>query len=148
MHHFLETIQAVFKIAPKKRFEVFELFLSFLLYNLVNLLPPIATAGIIAVVTQGSNFHAIWFYVILFLLFYIIEYTILAWKYHTYVTLAHYYYNTAQQKLFDHIINNISITERISRGRITDTCSEDVSYLIHTVNSDYEIGRASCRERV
>lgn len=135
MRHFLETIQTVFEIAPKKRFEVFELFLSFMLYNLVSLLPPIATAGIIAVVTQGSNFHAIWFYVILFLLFYIIEYAILAWKYYIFVTLSHYYYNTIQQKLFDHIINNISITERISRGRITDTCSEDVSYLIQVVNS-------------
>ena len=135
MRHFLETIQTVFEIAPKKRFEVFELFLSFMLYNLVSLLPPIATAGIIAVVTQGSNFHAIWFYVILFLLFYIIEYAILAWKYYVFVTLSHYYYNTTQQKLFDHIINNISITERISRGRITDTCSEDVSYLIQVVNS-------------
>ena len=81
MKHFLETIQSVFEIAPKKRFEVFELFLSFMLYNLVSLLPPIATAGIISVITQGSNFHAIWFYVILFLLFYIIEYTLLAWKY-------------------------------------------------------------------
>lgn len=135
MRHFLETVQIVFEIAPKKRFEVFELFLSFMLYNLVSLLPPIATAGIIAVITQGSNFHAIWFYVILFLLFYIIEYTILGWKYYIYVTLSHYYYGTVQQKLFDHIISNISITEKISRGRITDTCKEDVSYLIQTVNS-------------
>ena len=135
MHHFFDTLKIVFEIAPKKRFEVFELFLSIMLYNLIGLLPPIATAGIIAVITQGSNFHAIWFYVILFLLFYIIRYTVLAWKYHTYVTLSHYYYSTSQQKLFDHIINNISIIERISRGRITDTCSEDVSYLIHTVNS-------------
>ena len=135
MQHFLETIQSVFEIAPKKRFEVFELFLSFMLYNLVSLLPPIATAGIIAVITQGSNFHAIWFYVILFLLFYIIEYTLLAWKYYIYVTLSHYYYNTVQQKLFDHVINNISITEKISRGRITDTFNEDISYLIQTINS-------------
>jgi len=91
--------------------------------------------GIIAVITQGSNFHAIWFYVILFLLFYIIEYTLLAWKYYIYVTLSHYYYNTVQQKLFDHVINNISITEKISRGRITDTFNEDISYLIQTINS-------------
>ena len=38
MQHFLKTIQSVFEIAPKKRFEVFELFLSFMLYNLVSLL--------------------------------------------------------------------------------------------------------------
>ena len=72
MHHFFDTLRIVFEIAPKKRFEVFELFLSIMLYNLIGLLPPIATAGIIAVITQGSGS-------MLFFSFFFILFDILSW---------------------------------------------------------------------
>ena len=63
------------RIAPGRRLQVFQLILSYTISNIIKLLPPLATAGIISVVTRASNFNAIWFYVILFILFTILYYS-------------------------------------------------------------------------
>lgn len=72
------------------------MFVSCCLYNLSNLLPPIATAGIIAAITN-NNFNGIWYYVLLYLVFYTIYFSMLNWNYYTYTVLANYYHLEVQK---------------------------------------------------
>ncbi len=127
-------LREIYALAPGKKFQVIGLFVSDMLYNLATLLPPVATSGIIAVLTDRGDFSFIWFYVILYIVFYFFQFAFLEWNYHIYVDLAHHYYNTVQQKLFDHIAENDGILEKIGKGKITDTCSEDVSYIVLAVD--------------
>ena len=62
---YINVFKTVMRIAPGRRLQVFQLIISYTISNIIKLLPPIATAGIISVVTRASNFNAIWFYVIL-----------------------------------------------------------------------------------
>ena len=135
MHNHFEVIRQIISLAPGKKFEIVQMFISNMLYNLASLLPPLATSGIIAVLTDHGEFRAIWFYVILYLLFYVLQFASLSWNYHVYVKLSHHYYSIVQQELFEHIANNDSILEKISKGKITDTCSEDVSYIVYAVDA-------------
>lgn len=137
MKRYFNTVKTLLKIANGKFFVVVQMFVSCGLYNLSNLLPPIATAGIIAAITN-NNFNGIWYYVILYLLFYILYFTMLNWNYYTYTVLANYYHLEVQKKLFDHVVNNDSIFNKISKGKIVDTTSDDVRYLVDILNAASE----------
>ena len=132
---YINVFKTVMRIAPGRRLQVFQLILSYTISNIIKLLPPLATAGIISVVTRASNFNAIWFYVILFILFTILYYSVNSWSYYLETGLVRYYYSTTQHLLFNHIAKNPLILESISKGRITDTFTEDVSYMYSTVRS-------------
>ena len=132
--HYTSTIRTIFSIANGKPFSVAQLFISQGLYSLTSLLPPLATAGIIGVITN-NNFKGIWFYVVLYLVFYIVNYATLYWNYRMYTKLAEYYHFTIQQKLFAHIINNDSIFNHISQAEITETCADDIRYPIDAIDS-------------
>ena len=69
MKRYISTVRTLFSIASDKLLAIICMFISCSLYNLSSLLPPVATSGIIAVVTQG-NFSGIWYYVLLYLVFY------------------------------------------------------------------------------
>ena len=71
MRRYFDTVRTLIKIANDKFIVVIQMFVSCCLYNLSSLLPPIATAGIIAVITE-NNFNGIWYYVLLYLIFYIL----------------------------------------------------------------------------
>ena len=134
MHNHFEILGEIYSLAPGKKLQIISLFVSDMLYNLATLLPPIATSGIIAVLTDRGSFTAIWFYVVLYLVFYFFQFAFLEWNYRVYVDLSHHYYNTVQQELFEHIAENDGILEKIGKGKITDTCSEDVSYIVYAVD--------------
>lgn len=136
MKRYIDTVRTLFSIANDRKVSVAQLFISAMLRDLVNLFPPTATAGIIAIVTNDAkNFNSIWFYVILYLIFYITYFCFTAWNFHAYTTLAHYYRHAVQQQLFEHVVSNATIFDQISKGRITDTCSEDVGYLVDILDS-------------
>ncbi len=137
MKRYFETVKTLLKIANGKFFVVVQMFVSCCLYNLSNLLPPIATSGIIAVISN-NDFNGIWYYVLLYLLFYVIYFSMLNWNYHTYTTLANYYHLEVQKKLFEHIANNDSIFSKISKGKIVDTTSDDIRYLVDVVDAASE----------
>ena len=139
MRNHFDILGDIYSLAPGKKFQIIGLFISDMLYNIATLLPPIATSGIIAVLTDKGEFTAIWFYVVLYLVFYFFQFAFLEWNYHLYVDLSHHYYNVVQQELFDHIAENDGILEKIRKGKITDTCSEDVSYIVYAVDqaADY-----------
>ncbi len=137
MKRYFDTVRTLTKIADDKFSVVIQMFVSCCLYNLASLLPPIATSGIIAVITN-NNFNGIWYYVLLYMLFYVIYFSMLNWNYHTYTTLANYYHLEVQKKLFDHVSNNDSIFNKISKGKIVDTTSDDIRYLVDVMNAASE----------
>lgn len=134
MRNHFDLLGEIYSLAPGKKIQVINLFISDMLYNLATLLPPIATSGIIAVLTERGSFTSIWFYVVLYLVFYFFQFAFLEWNYHIYVDLSHHYYSTVQQELFEHIVENDGILEKIGKGKITDTCSEDISYIVCSVD--------------
>ena len=70
MRRYIDSVKKLFEIAKGKRFVVIQMFISCGLYNLCTLLPPVATSGIIAVISDG-NFKGIWVYVLMYIVFYV-----------------------------------------------------------------------------
>lgn len=134
MKRYINTIRTLLSIANDRPFYVVQLFISQGLYSLTALLPPLATAGIISVVTD-NNFGGIWYYVVLYMVFFVMNYATLYWNCRIYTALAEYYHFAIQQKLFAHIINHDSIFNNISQGEITDTCTDDIRYPIDALDS-------------
>lgn len=134
MKRYFDTFKTLLKIANKKTFVIVQMFISFGLYNISSLLPPIATSGIIAMVTS-NNFNGIWIYVILYLVFYVMYFSTLHWNYYTYTVLANYYHLEVQKMLFEKVAYNDAIFEKVSRGKIVDTCSDDIRYLVDVIDS-------------
>lgn len=128
-----KIIRDLFAIIPGKRFYVVQQYISTILSQLIILLPPIATAGIIAVITE-KNFNAIWYYVFLYCIFYLLYFATLAWDMYTYRVLDNYYHNTVQQLLIQHVAENDSIFDEISQGHLSDSISEDVRWLVDAVD--------------
>lgn len=137
MRRYFDTVKTLMKIANDKFIIVIQMFVSCCLYNLSSLLPPIATSGIIAVITK-NNFNGIWYYVLLYIIFYVLYFGMLHWNYYTYTALANYYHLEVQKKLFEHVANNDSIFNKISKGKIVDTTSDDVRYLVDVMNAASE----------
>lgn len=133
MKRYLEIFRNLLKIANKKMWIIIQMFISSGLNNIASLLPPIATAGIIAMITS-NNFSGIWYYVILYMIFYIFYFGTLRWNYYTYTILADYYHLEVQKILFEKVANNDEIFSKISRGKIVDTCSDDIRYLVDVID--------------
>lgn len=133
MKRYFETFKTLLQIANKKIWIVIQMFISSGLNNISSLLPPIATSGIIAMVTT-NNFNGIWFYVFLYLIFYVMYFGSLYWNYFTYSVLADYYHLEVQKMLFEHVASNDAIFEKISKGKIIETCSDDIRYLVDVVD--------------
>lgn len=134
MRRYFETFARLLKIANKKRWVIIQMFISIGLHNIASLLPPIATSGIIASITS-NNFNAIWYFVILYLLFYVLYFGTLKWNYATYTSLADYYHLEVQKLLFEKVANNDAIFSKISKGKIIETCSDDIRYLVDVVDT-------------
>ncbi len=117
----------------KKIWVIIQMFISSGLNNISSLLPPVATAGIIAMITE-NNFNGIWFYVVLYLVFYIIYFGTLRWNYYTYTILADCYHIEVEKKLFEKVANNDEIFKKFSRGKILETCSDDIRYLVDVID--------------
>lgn len=134
MKRYINTFKTLLSIANKKTWLIIQMFVSSGLNNISSLLPPIATSGIIAIITE-NNFNGIWFYVFLYLIFYIIYFGTLHWNYYTYTNLAKYYHIEVQKMLFEHVANHEVIFEKFSKGKIIETCSDDIRYLVDVVDT-------------
>lgn len=82
----------------------------------------------------ANNFNGIWLYVVLYILFYLMYFGTLHWNYYTYTVLADYYHIEVQKMLFEKVANNDVIFEKISKGKITETCSDDIRYLVDVID--------------
>lgn len=137
MKRYFRIVKMVLSLANKRPVVVINMFISCAIYNLIGLLPPIATSGIIAVITD-YNFEGIWHYVLLYCIFYVLYYSFLTLNHKTYSALGEYYHMEVQKKLFKHIADNDEIFADISKGRIVDTCSEDIRYLVDVLDTASE----------
>lgn len=133
MKRYLEIFKTLLQIANNKKWLVVQMFISSGLNNIASLLPPIATSGIIGMITN-NNFGGIWYYVVLYLIFYCMYFGTLHWNYYTYTVLADYYHLEVQKMLFEKVANNDAIPDKISKGKIVDTCSDDIRYLVDVVD--------------
>ena len=137
MKRYFDIFKTMLRIASKHKFMVVQMFISCCIYNVSSLLPPIATAGIIAVITD-NNFNGIWIYVLMYMIFYIMYFGFLHWNYYTYTVLADYYHLEVQRDLFNHISNNETIFNKMSKGKVIETCSDDIRYLVDIMDSASE----------
>ena len=133
MRRYFETFSKLLKIANNKKWVIIQMFISIGLHNIASLLPPIATSGIIASITS-NNFDGIWYFVVLYLIFYVLYFGTLKWNYATYTSLADYYNLEVQKLLFEKVANNDAIFSKISKGKIIETCSDDIRYLVDVVD--------------
>lgn len=134
MRRYYNTIKTLLSFANERKLGIVQLFASELLSCLATLLPPLATAGIIAVVTE-NNFNGVWVYVALYLVFFAAYFLFVAWNHAAYRDLSSYYQHTIQQMLINHITNNEAIFDKISRGKIIATCTEDVRFMVDVLES-------------
>ncbi len=133
MKNYVEIFKKLLQINDKKNFAIIQMFVSSGLNNIASLLPPIATSGIIAMVTS-DNFNGIWFYVVLYIIFYIIYFGTLRWNYYTYTVLADFYHIEVERMLFNKVANNDEIFKKISKGKILETCSDDIRWLVDVID--------------
>lgn len=133
MKRYINIFKNLLKIDSQKIWVIIQMFISSGINNISSLLPPIATSGIIAMVTDG-NFEGIWYFVFLYIIFYAMYFGSLNWNYHTYTILADHYHLEVQKMLFEKVANNDAIFEKFSKGRIVETCSDDIRYLVDVID--------------
>lgn len=134
MKNYIKIFKDLLRINDYKKIcIIIQMFISSGLNNISSLLPPTATAGIIAMITE-NNFDGIWFYVFLYLIFYLIYFGTLHWNYYTYTVLADCYHIEVEKKLFEKVANNEEIFKKISKGKILETCSDDIRYLVDVID--------------
>ncbi len=133
MKRYLDIFKNLLQIADKNIWVIIQMAISSGLNNISSLLPPIATAGIISVIT-ANDFNGIWYYVILYIIFYFLYFASLYWNYYTYTVLGDYYHIEVQKKLFKYIATNDDIFAQASKGKILQTCSDDIRYLVDVVD--------------
>lgn len=136
MKHYINTVQTLLKIVDNKKTpKVIQLFVSCILYYLVDLLPPTITAGIISVLNQAKDFNKIWLFILIYIGIVLLYLIIKRWNLIIYSDLSFYYSDGIQQQLLEHVAEHNSIFDKISRGKIIDTYSEDIPNLIHILQS-------------
>ncbi len=99
------------------------------------LLPPLATAAIIGVLTTGGKVEDIFKWAILYLVFYV-AYTIpriIIWR--MYENAAERYHILLQQRLIEHVIKNEGIFDELSRGKIIATCTDDIRWVVDVLDT-------------
>ena len=133
MKRYVQIFKNLLKIDNNKLFVIIQMFISSGINNITSLLPPIATSGIIAMITN-NNFDGIWYFVVLYIIFYLMYFGSLYWNYHTYTVLADYYHLNVQKMLFEKVANNEAIFEKFSKGKIIETCSDDIRYLVDVID--------------
>ncbi len=125
-----------FRVITKKQSKkyVFLMLISSAFHHIFSLLPPIAAAGIIAMVTE-ENMNLVFFYGCLFLFFYFLYFFALYWKYFSYKKLGEMYHTEIQDYLFEIIASNDDILTKISKGKIMDVCNTDIGYTVDVVDA-------------
>ena len=133
MGQYIEIVQNLRKVAGRKRHLDYLLFASSAMYNFVELLPPIATAGIIRMITV-ENFSGIWIYVGLYIGFYVLYFGFLRINNYAYTRIAEFYHITLQERVFKSIEQHPEILEKIPQGRVLDAFADDVRWVVDAVN--------------
>ena len=137
MQQYLTIYRNLCRVVGENRKLTFLMFFSSAAYNLIVLLPPVATAGVIKVV-MDNNFDGIWYYVGLYIVFYIAYFAFMRLNYYSYTKIAEFYHIGTQEKLFDHLAAHPDILQKLPRGRIMDTFADDIRWSVDALNSAVE----------
>lgn len=131
---YIDTLKDVMKITKGKKSLVVMSFVAQTLFSFAWLLPPIATAQIINILTEGGDIMQVWLWAGLYIVFFAAYYLPRMWDWSVYRDLAAYYHIHIQKKLMEHIINNDAIFEDVSKGKIIATCTDDVRWVVDVVD--------------
>ena len=138
MGQYIEIIRNLRRVAGRRRHLDYLLFGSSAMYNFAGLLPPIATAGIIRMITE-ENFSGIWVYVGMFVGFYALYFGFLRINNYAYTKIAEFYHISLQERVFKSIEQHPGILEKIPQGRILDTFADDIRWVVDGVNVATEV---------
>ena len=94
------------------------------------LLPPIATAGIIGVLTSGGDINTILGWAVFYVVAYVIYASIRTVVYRMYMNMAKKYHVLLQRKMFEHVVKNDAIFDEISKGKIIASCTDDIRWVV------------------
>lgn len=133
MRQYVEIVRSLFKVAGGRKHLIFLMFFSSAAYNLAGLLPPLATAGIIRMVTE-EKFHEVWKYAGLYLVFYAVYFAFMRVNYYAYTKMAEFYHITLQERIFDHINEHPEVLEKVPKGRVLDSFVDDIRWMVDGVN--------------
>lgn len=133
MKQYINIIRNLHKVAGRRRDLDFMLFASSAAYNLVGLLPPVAAAGIIRVITEGE-FSGIWLYAAMYMGFYVLYFGFMRLNNYTYTKMAEFYHITLQERIFAHVAEDVAVVDKVPTGRMMDTFADDIRWMVDGVN--------------
>ncbi len=119
-----------FKITDEKISNIVWYFLLHIFLDGTILLPPIATAKIIGIVTSGGSMSDVLFWAMMFLVFYLIYFIarIIVWR--MYEHMAKIYHLLLQRKILERITNNEGILEKMPSGKLIATFTDDIRWVV------------------
>lgn len=129
MRQYLEIIHNLNKIAGKTRKLNLVMFFSSAAYNLASLLPPVATAGIVRLVTEGK-YEGIPALAVGYIVAYLVYFLFMRVNLRAYTRLAEIYHIGMQKKIFEAVEGEPEILEKTPRGRVMDTFADDIRWLV------------------
>jgi len=138
MKQYTDIIRNMHKVVGRRKRLDYLLFGSCAAYNLAGLLPPLATAGIIKVITDGL-FSDIWLYAGLYVVFYAVYFLFLRVNHFAYMKMAEFYHISLQRRIFASISEHPELLNKVPRGRIIDTYADDVRWMVDAANVATEI---------
>ena len=137
MHQYLAIVKRLIRTAGWDKRLTFLMLLSSAAYNLATLLPPLATAGIIRMITE-ENYLGIFPYALLCAAFYAIYFLFMRLNYYSYMKIAEFYHISVQRKIFKYVDAHPDLLKKFPRGRIMDTFSDDIRWVVDAMNSIIE----------
>lgn len=133
MKQYVDILRNLHRVAGRRRDLDFMMFASSAAYNLVGLLPPVATAGIVRVITEGE-FSGIWMYVGMYVGFYVLYFAFMRLNNYVYTKMAEFYHITLQTRVFEKVAENAELLEKVPTGRMMDTFADDIRWMVDGVN--------------
>ena len=133
MRQYIEIVQRLHKVAGRRRHLDWLLFGSSAAYNLMGLLPPLATAGIIRAITE-NEFDRVWVYAGVYVGFYALYFGFMRVNVYAYTKMAEFYHVTLQERIFRSIEENPELLEELPRGQVMDTFADDIRWMVDGMN--------------
>lgn len=137
MKQYVEIIRNLRRVAGRRRHLDYLMLFSSAAYNLAGLLPPLATSGIIRMITE-DNYSGIWVYVGMYVGFYALYFGFLRINHYAYMRMAEFYHVSLQERMFKNVEQHPELLEKMPEGRVIDTFADDIRWVVDGVNVAYE----------
>ena len=131
---YIQYFKDMMYITGEKTSTIVWYFIFFMAEEGAQLLPPIALAGIIGVLTNGGGVNEILVWALLFLVFQGMYFLSRAIVWEMYARIGKKMHMLLQQKIFEHVVNNDGIFDDLSRGKILATCTDDIRWVVDVID--------------